>query len=158
MSLLEHALNAANAVGNALDTPAAMVRSAMIGENPLSAAMDTSKRHSMRDVLERYGVLGPNEQGLDAGDAAAFLLNMAVDPLNWIGGLGFVKNLLKSQALSKMDDAIEPGFSPELIRHLSGMKPSPVGSEDFANWVDDLTPEHLSALAGHNVARGFGGN
>lgn len=155
MSVSEHVLNAANVVGNALDTPASMVRSALIGENPLTAAVDTSQRRSMRDVLERYGVLGPNEQGLDAGDAAAFALNMAIDPLNWIGGLGFVKNLLKSRALSKMDDVAEAGFSPDVIKHLSGMKPSAVGPDDFSAWTNSLSEPELQALENWTSSDGY---
>lgn len=156
MSILDHLLSAANTVGNVLDTPASMIRSALIGENPLTAAVDTSQRHSMRDVLEKYGVLGPNEQGLDAGDAAAFALNMAIDPLNWIGGLGFVKNLLKSHALSKMDDVAEAGFSPDVIKHLSGMKPSLVGPDDFSGWTTSLSEPEIQALEHWSSSDGYG--
>ena len=41
-----------------------------------------------RDVLEKFGLLGPNNRGLDFGDVAGFGFEVLTDPLSYLGGLG----------------------------------------------------------------------
>lgn len=92
--MLDQFLHALGVAGDVLDTPGAMVRTALTGNNPLDAIFDTSRRKSGRDVLEHYGAIGPNQDGLDAGDAAGFLAEMILDPTNLVGA-GIGKHLLK---------------------------------------------------------------
>ena len=79
-------LDALSLAGDVLDTPGAMVRAGLVGENPLEAAINRSKRKSGRDVLEHYGLLGKNTPGLDSGDIAGFLAENLLDPTNLLGG------------------------------------------------------------------------
>ncbi|MDE2101133.1 MAG: hypothetical protein KGL39_28050 [Patescibacteria group bacterium] len=104
MSLLDALLSAAEAAGNVVDTPGAAVRSALVGENPLDAIFDTKKRKSGRELLEHYGLVRPNEDGLDAGDIAGFLAEGVLDPLNLLGGGIAAKlggKMLKAKKLNK---------------------------------------------------------
>lgn len=56
---------------------------------PFSDTMGiTDPRDSVsgRDLLEQWGALEPNQEGLDAGDVGGYFLEEALDPLNWAGG------------------------------------------------------------------------
>lgn len=78
-------LSALEAIGNVLDTPGSFIRTALAGENPFPAIFDTSQRVSGRDLLEEWGMLGPNQVGsLDTGDVAGFAAEMAFDPLTYL--------------------------------------------------------------------------
>lgn len=65
-------------VGYALDTPGAYTRGALAGK--------LGQRVSGRDMLQSWGAVGPDKQGLDWGDAAGFGAEMLFDPLNLVGG------------------------------------------------------------------------
>lgn len=43
---------------------------------------------SGRDLLQKIGVVGPNVEGLDAGDVGGFFVEMFTDPLFYLGGFG----------------------------------------------------------------------
>lgn len=63
-----------------LDTPGAMVRSAIGGGNPLAAAVDQDARIYGRDLLRQWGMIGPEDTwGNFAGGVAT---EIALDPLN----------------------------------------------------------------------------
>lgn len=94
-------------LGTVLDTPGAMVRTGLAGENPLSAVFDTDKRVSGRQLLERYGLAGKNEdQGWvpDAGDLGGFVAEMVLDPTNLIGG-GLLSRLMGKAGKAKAANA-----------------------------------------------------
>lgn len=71
-------LSALRTVGEVLGTPAAMVRSALVGKNPLAAIFNWEDRPTGQDVLRALGVQDP---GLWSGFAA----DVALDPLLWAG-------------------------------------------------------------------------
>lgn len=100
MSLFDALLSAAEAAGNVVDTPGAAIRSALVGENPIEAIFNTKKRKSGRELLEHYGLVRPNDEGLDAGDIAGFLAESLLDPLNLIGG-GVTAKLAKGLSRAK---------------------------------------------------------
>ena len=90
--------------GNLFDLPGSMVRDAVTLNNPfdqLLSPIGSQNRMSGRDVLEHYGALSPNQEGLDFGDVAGGALGMAMDPLSYISGVGALKFLARG---SKVDD------------------------------------------------------
>jgi hypothetical protein len=92
-------LSALGWIGSSLDKPGAAVRGLLGGDPssllnlvPFSDTMgltDPAKRVSGRQLLEKAGVVdkGVEGSGLDMGDVAGFGVDMATDPLNWLGGL-----------------------------------------------------------------------
>lgn len=93
------ALSGLATVGNVLDTPGAIVRGVLAGENPLPGILDPERRTTGRDVLERWGMLSPNQPGFDAGDVAGFAADLALDPLSYL--------TLGGSALSKGGQALK---------------------------------------------------
>ena len=83
---------------NVLDTPGRFVRTGLAGKDPFASILYPSQGASGREMLESWGVLGPNEEGFDTGDVAGFAADLATDPLNWLGGLGIAKRLGKNAA------------------------------------------------------------
>lgn len=81
--------------GNVLDAPGSMVRGLLAGdvEGAFAGLTDTSRRWSGRDLLEGYGVLDPNEEGLDWGDVAGTGVDLLADPLNFLGWVGLTKGI-----------------------------------------------------------------
>lgn len=89
-------LDALGWVGESLDKPGRAVRGLLAGRPgelanliPFSDTMgltDPTQSVSGRGLLEQYGALGENQEGLDFGDIAGFGVEMALDPTNWISG------------------------------------------------------------------------
>jgi hypothetical protein len=78
---------------SALDAPGAYTRGALSGQ--------FGERVDGRGLLENWGVLGQNQDGLDFGDVLGFGAGVLTDPLTYAsGGLG-----LLGKALGKGDDA-----------------------------------------------------
>ena len=77
-----------------LDTPGALMRGGLAGR--------LGERASGRDMLEAWGVLGANQEGLDFGDVAGFGADLLADPLNLLGGLGMAR---KAMQVSKVKSA-----------------------------------------------------
>ena len=126
-------LDALSGLGTVLDTPGAMLRTGLAGENPLDAVFDTEKRVSGRELLEKYGLAGANEdQGWvpDLGDLGGFAAEMVLDPTNLIGG-GLLAKLLgtagKAKAANRAIEAANTlskeqramGFMPEEVAKLT---------------------------------------
>jgi len=123
MGLMDDLLSAASTLGTVVDTPAAGVRALAAGRNPLEALIDPSKRVSGRDVLQHWGVVGGNTPGIDIGDALGFAADIALDPLNLIGGgvlTKAVKGLRAAKASNKASKAARAaGQMPEEIAKLT---------------------------------------
>ena len=175
MSVSDALLEALGFAGDVLDTPGAMLRTAATGNNPLAAILDTSKRKSGRDVLEHYGVLGANKDGLDAGDVAGTILEMLAVPTNLVGG-GLLKGVGKANKLAKASNArratlLSHGAMPEEIAKLTKAvdesgKPlrllaeskhpelsvprGPHGGFEFQNTILPLTERRLPVNAEHS--------
>ena len=82
--------------GNLFDLPGSMVRDALTLNNPLDqllTPLSSDNRMDGRDVLEKWGMLGPNTEGLDVGDVAGTAAGIALDPLTWVSGAGVMKLL-----------------------------------------------------------------
>lgn len=86
-------------VGQSLDKPGAAVRGLIGGQGlgalanliPFSDSVgltDPSERIYSRDLLEKAGVLDKNTPGLDWGDVAGFVGDVATDPLSFVNPLG----------------------------------------------------------------------
>lgn len=93
----ENALTGLEFIGNVVDTPWAMGRAALAGKNPLTGIFEPEKRTSGRDMLESWGVLDENQEGLDAGDVAGFAVEM-LDPISLALGTWGPKALKAAKA------------------------------------------------------------
>lgn len=108
----KHALEG---IGYVLDTPGALTRGLLSGK--------PGERATGRQMLESWGAVGPDKPGLDAGDAAGFLADLVVDPLNLVGG-GLVKSAATKAAAVKRANAAsqamrKAGAMPaEIVEHL----------------------------------------
>jgi hypothetical protein len=79
-----------------LDKPGRAIRGLLDGRPsellnliPFSDTMgltDPTQSTSGRDLLEHYGMLAPNQEGFDTGDLAGFGVELATDPLTFVGG------------------------------------------------------------------------
>lgn len=90
-------------VGSTFDKPGAALRGLLAGQPdqllnliPFSDTLgitDEADRVSGRDLLEQYGMLGPNTPGLDFGDVAGFAAEVGLDPLTYmtLGGSAYTK-------------------------------------------------------------------
>lgn len=101
-SLIAEALNAGVGglqwLGETLDKPGRAVRGVLSGDPsaalnliPFSDTLgitNPSQSVSGRDLLEQAGMLAPNQQGLDWGDAAGFGAEMLLDPLTPLTAFG----------------------------------------------------------------------
>ena len=109
-------------LGTVVDTPWAMGRAALAGKNPLPGVFDPEQRTSGRDMLEAWGAVSPNEEGLDAGDVAGFGVEM-LDPISWAAGL-WISKALKTMKAAKIANAESmalraSGAMPEEIAKLT---------------------------------------
>jgi hypothetical protein len=164
--MIDQLLALLSGAGTVLDTPGAALRAALAGENPLTAAIDPSQRIGGRDLLERWGVLGANREGLDAGDGAGFLAEMLLDPTNLLGGMGLWKNAARmgkyGQAVKGIDaanTAAQASHADELARLLGKYMPDDVAAatkavdetgkplrvyHGTAEVFDKYDPQHIS--------------
>lgn len=78
MNLLDALMSGVGYVGSAIDAPGAYMRGALGGE--------FGERMGGRELLEAWGVLDENEEGLDGGDVLGFGAEMLLDPLNLATG------------------------------------------------------------------------
>lgn len=78
------ALGGLSTVASIIDTPDSMIRNTLAGRSPTEGLFDPEKRASGRDVLEHWGVLGPNTPGLDLGDVAGFAAEIPLSLTSWI--------------------------------------------------------------------------
>ncbi|MFO0899372.1 MAG: hypothetical protein U0836_18255 [Pirellulales bacterium] len=106
-SLASAPLSGLATIGTVFDTPGAFVRDIAAGNNPLEGVFNPSKRASGRDVLEAWGMAGPNDPNRwELADFAGFGLELGFDPLLplALGGkaLGTGGKLAKSSGL--LDD------------------------------------------------------
>lgn len=108
-------LDALGFVGNVLDTPGSILRGLMAGDpgKAFSGVLDPSQRVSGRDMLQRWGALGENEEGLDAGDVGGFLAEMITDPVNLLG-VGALRGAVKADRLRALGP-MHPGGAEKLL-------------------------------------------
>lgn len=116
-------LDALMTVGAALDTPGAILRNSLAGQNPFQGLFNPEERTTGRGLLEQWGILDENTPGLDAGDVAGFGVDVALDPLN-ILGLGLAgktaRAASKIEAANKASEAMRAaGAMPEEIAVLT---------------------------------------
>lgn len=88
-----------------LDVPGALLRNTLAGRNPLQGIATDEERTTGRDLLESWGFLDPNEEGLDWGDVAGFGVDLIADPLNLLGGLGLARGLGRASRTMRAADA-----------------------------------------------------
>lgn len=80
-------------LGQTLDKPGRAARGLLTGKPsellnliPFSDSLGITSPEttvSGRDMLEKWGILSPNQEGLDAGDVAGFGAEILTDPLSW---------------------------------------------------------------------------
>lgn len=114
-ALLDAILSGLSTAGYVLDTPGALLRGALSGR--------PGERASGRDMLESWGVLGENQDGIDAGDVLGFGADVLVDPLNLLGagmvkrGLGLADDVAKSNKLREA--MLAKGAMPEEVAKMT---------------------------------------
>lgn len=106
MTILDALLYGVGVVGNTLDTPGALVRNTLSGRDPFAGLnpFNAEGRASGRDMLESWGRLDPNQEGLDWGDVAGFGAELLTDPLNFIG-FGVAKNAARAATQARAANA-----------------------------------------------------
>lgn len=123
-------------VGNTLDKPGRAVRGLLGGRPEELAALipfsdtlgltDINNAVSGRDLLEQYGLLNRNKPGFDPGDIAGFGVEMALDPLSFIGGP--VNALTKGgRAALKAAGSIDEATG--VMKKLKGLTPKAMADE-----------------------------
>lgn len=76
---------------------------------------------SGRDVLQQWGILGANREGLDAGDVFGFGAEVLLDPLTWAGGAIGKWTAGKSARLAKGATRFSEGLAGQTMgRQASG--------------------------------------
>lgn len=124
-------------VGYALDTPRALAHGAIGNLADLAYRRNRVKgwRASGREMLESLGALGENQEGLDVGDAAGLGVELALDPMNLVGGLGFLKKLLQGKKIAKVAKQIEASNEASRILRKKGAMPEEIA--EATKWVDE---------------------
>lgn len=116
--LLQAILSGVGAVGETLDAPGAYLRGALSGR--------LGERASGREMLESWGALGANQEGLDGGDVAGFFADMIFDPLNVVGGAGLKAASVANKGIRAGNKASEAmraaGAMPEEIASLTKVR------------------------------------
>ena len=101
--------------GYALDTPGAYTRGLLAGR--------PGERVGGREMLESWGAVGANQEGLDAGDVGGFLAEMLFDPLNLVGAGLFSKGAKAARGIKAANRSSEvmraAGAMPEEIAKLT---------------------------------------
>jgi hypothetical protein len=121
-SIGSRTLSGLGAVGNFLDLPGSMLRDTLTGNNPfdqLLSPLTGDNRMSGRGMLEQWGTLGPNQEGLDWGDAFGFGAEVLFDPLSYVGLGGLGKAGQLAQRTGHMDDLLRraaPGVGKRVGR------------------------------------------
>lgn len=88
--------------GNILDTPGSMVRDALALQNPLdqlATPWSSENRVTGRDLARKWGLA--SEQDTAANMAGGLGLEMALDPLTWLGAGGVVRAMRGASTASK---------------------------------------------------------
>lgn len=123
--MIDELLAMLGVAGDVIDTPGRFTRTALSGRNPFPTIFDPSQGASGRDMLESWGMLDANQEGLDFGDAAGFGAEMLFDPLNALGGAGLLKGLKGirgARAANAASDSLRAaGAFPEELGHLGRM-------------------------------------
>lgn len=121
-------LTALGYAGNVLDLPGSSIRDIISGQNPFdqwASPLSSNNRMSGRDVMQHYGLVGQNQEGLDSSDVAGFLGEMALDPLTYFGGIGLLKhagrggdlsNAARTMSVAKKAGKV-PSIRPSMTRH-----------------------------------------
>ena len=112
------ALGGLGYLGSVLDKPSRAIRGALAGNPrealailPLSDTFGVTREEqavSGRDLLEQYGLLGQNTEGLDWGDVGGFAAEVALDPLTYLG----VGALTKAGQAASKAGTLTKGFAP----------------------------------------------
>lgn len=106
-------IGALEAVGNTLDVPrsaiASGLSSVMSGLGMQSHVKPGEKVYG-RDLLEQAGLLGGNKPGLDWGDVAGFGVDMATDPLTYLGIGTLTKAGRAAEAASSLTRGLGAGI------------------------------------------------
>ena len=140
-------------VGNVLDLPGSSVRDILVGENPFDQWMPGNwttdeNRTSGREMLETWGALSPNQEGLDWGDVAGFGAEVIADPTFWFTGPA--RALTKAGTIAKRADVLGD------VAKITGRSVGPRAGR-ISTTIDDVLkafPERAGAL--ERAAAGMG--
>lgn len=135
-------------VGYALDTPGAYLRGGLSGR--------LGERASGRDMLESWGALDPNEEGLDWGDAAGLAVDLVADPLNIFLAAGGAKYIPKlGSSLARLMSAFSEAPEAAALARAAGVagEAAPEVAEALARTAATEAPE--AGREAIRVARGM---
>lgn len=162
-------MDALQYAGESLDKPGRSVRGLLSGKIreglawlPFSDALgitDPSEATGGREMLENWGALAPNQEGLDAGDVAGFGAEILFDPLNLVGGGLIARSLGKAgkaghAAEGALRQAAEMGYrnrpalfdkwSDDVINAGIGLdipvNPDRLNNQMVKTYLSDITP------------------
>lgn len=128
LEILGLAGNALGAAGTVLDTPGSIARGLMAGKpgRALSGIFSPDERVGGREMLEDWGALDPNEDGVDFGDVAGFGAEAVLDPLSIIAPAIGARKAFKG------------------IRKAGDIAPAVADVADLANAIDAPLPGDIS--------------
>lgn len=132
-SLGRKALTGIGFVGNVLDTPGGIARDILAGKNPLPNIFNPETRTTGRELLQNVGLVGPNQEGFDAGDVGGLAAEIAMDPLTYL--------TLGGSAASKIGKALKQ--SGNLTKPMSRVAKITTPAKDIIN---TLGPDALARL------------
>jgi hypothetical protein len=129
-------LNILQGAGNAMDLPGSMVRDTLAMQNPfdqLATPFSNQNRYTGRDLLRRYGMAGEEDTWGNFG--AGMAAEMALDPLNLIGGAGLLSKILKGARVRKFNKALRGLQKADNINVRNVISEPITGAADKARYV-----------------------
>jgi len=117
-------LEALGKVGNVLDLPGSSLRDALVGEDPWDqwGSMTSGENRSTgRDLLRHYNLAGEEDTTLNF--LGGLLTEMAVDPLNLIGGALVGRKALQRSGATKANRAIRENVEPRVFDDFTPQRP-----------------------------------
>jgi hypothetical protein len=173
-SVLDKSLGGLQWVGETLDKPGRAVRGVLAGRPeellnliPFSDTLgitDPEQSVSGRQLLEQYGALDANTEGLDAGDVAGFAAEVLLDPTTYLtfGGSALSKGgqalkgagaltkaeLKASSRISKtVGSLVDALKATDEVKHAKAMKALESAAEASGVSLDALRAQSVGGLA-----------
>jgi hypothetical protein len=176
----QNTLSGLQYVGETLDKPGRAIRGLLAGQPgelanliPFSDTIgltDPQQSVSGRGLLEQYGMLGPNQDGIDFGDVAGFGAEVLFDPTTYLtlgasalskgGNVAKRAGLMKE--LTKVTGKRVGAREGRLTKTLNDLLAPRAGEHvrdpfDFLSWATP-TPSSLRTEAAERAAKGIGIN
>ena len=137
-------------LGYAVDTPWAVGRNVLAGNAALQGLFNPQERTTGREMLESWGAVGENQEGLDVGDVAGFGVEM-LDPISFFMGSKLLtkgaqaaKAANKGGKLSRASGQLDILKVPKTVKQPWEMTPEEFGKSFGTAW--DAAPTEIDAV------------